>query len=99
MREVAPGKWKLTVDAGRDDKNRRRRVTRAVRGSRRDPARALAVLGTEVQSGERRPAAEPAQAGQWFAVNDLIDWHIAFARDVRGLERTTVFGYAEVYRM
>ena len=99
MREVASGKWKLTVDVGRDDKNRRRRVTRTVRGSRRDAARALAVLGAEVQSGERRPTAEPAQAGQWFAVDDLIDWYIAFARDVRGLERTTVFGYAEVYRM
>lgn len=99
IREVAPGKWKLTVDAGRDDKNRRRRVTRTVRGTKRDAARALAVLGAEVQSGERRPTAEPAEAGQWFAVDDLIDWYITFARDVRGLERTTVFGYSEVYRM
>lgn len=97
MRETAPGKWKLTVDAGRDDKGRRRRVTRLVRGTKRDAAKALAVLCADVQTGERRPTAEPAKVGPSFTVDGLIDWYITFARDVRGLERTTVHGYDEVY--
>ncbi len=98
MREVAPGKWKLTVDAGRDGSGRRRRVTRTVRGNRRDATRALTVLGAEVQSGERRPIAIPSDGGHSFVVDDLINWYLEFAREVRGLERTTVFGYREVYR-
>lgn len=98
MREIASGKWKLTVDAGRDSKGRRRRITRTVRGSKREATRALAVLHAEIQSGERRPAAEPSQPGRTFVVDDLIEWYITFAREVRGLERTTVFGYDEVYR-
>ncbi len=98
MREVAPGKWKLTIDADRDTQGHRRRVTRTMRGTNNDATRALAVLVTEVQTGQRRPTANPALPGQSFVVDNLIDWYITFARDVRGLERTTVFGYAEVYR-
>ncbi len=30
---------------------------------------------------------------------DLVEWYVSFARDVRGLERTTVFGYQEVFEV
>ena len=59
MREVTGGKWKLTIDAGRDTRGRRRRVTKTMSGSRREAAQALAALTAEVQSGKRRPTASP----------------------------------------
>lgn len=97
MRETSAGKWKLTVDAGRDAKGQRRRLTRTVRGTRREATRALASLTAEVRSGTQRPSAR-TQTGEKFTVDDLLKWYVLFARDVRGLERTTVFGYDEVYR-
>lgn len=97
MREVGDGKWKLTVDAGIDNFGRRRRISRTIRGTRKEAARSLATLSAEVQSGEQRPVAQ-AKAGESFTVNDLVEWYIDFARNVRGLERTTVFGYQEVYQ-
>lgn len=95
IRQVNDDKWKLTIDAGRDDRGRRRRVTRTVHGSKADAARALAALSVDVQSGER----VPSQHGSALTVGDLVDWYVRFARDVRGLERTTVFGYQEVFNV
>ncbi len=92
---VGDNKWKLTIDAGRDDKGHRRRVTRTVRGTKSDASRSLAALSVEVQSGER----VPAQHGSALTVAELVDWYITFAREVRGLERTTVFGYQEVFEV
>lgn len=97
MREIAEGKWKLTADAGRDDKGRRRRVTRTVRGTRKEATRALAALTADVHSGKKQPAAH-TQPGTALTVDGLVEWYVGFAREVRGLERTTVFGYDEVYR-
>lgn len=48
MRETSSRKWKLTVDAGRDATGQRRRLTRTVRGTRREATRALASLTAEV---------------------------------------------------
>lgn len=95
MREVADGKWKLTVDADRDSDGNRRRVTKTVRGTRKEAARALASLSVDVRSGERKPQSK----GSNISVTELIDWYITFARNVRGLERTTVAGYREVFEV
>ncbi len=97
MREVADGKWKLTVDAGRDARGRRRRVTRTVHGSQRDASRALAALTTDVQSGKRKPSAPTTSGKAALSVTGLMEWYVPFAREVRGLERGTVHGYAEVF--
>ncbi|MFN0091574.1 MAG: tyrosine-type recombinase/integrase [Acidimicrobiales bacterium] len=93
MSQLGPDTWKLTVDAGRDGDGRRRRVYRTARGTRADATRALAALVTE--SGEN-PAA-PANASRNLTVNELAEWYLAFARDERGLEHSTLVGYREVY--
>ncbi len=67
-----------------------------MRGSRKDANRALAVLSAEIASGTRRPTAK-SEGTASLTVDQLVDWYIDFAREVRGLERTTVFGYKEVY--
>ena len=92
LRQLGPGRWKLVVDAGRDDTGRRRRITRNVRGTRTEATRALAALTVDVQTGRRRPV--PVAGG---SVDDLVDWYVGFARDVRGLARTTVAGYRTIY--
>ncbi len=73
--------------------------TRTIRGTRKDAVRALAALSADVQTGERRPTAEPQASSIRHWSDDLVEWYVEFARNVRGLERTTVFGYAEVYGM
>lgn len=93
MRRISDNKWKLTIDTGRDLSGRRRRVTRTMRGSKAEAARALAALNVEVQTGEKAPA----QQGTNVTVAELVDWYVNFAREIRGLERTTVFGYQEVF--
>ena len=95
LRQMGEDKWKLTVDAGRDANGRRRRLTRTVRGTRKQATRALAALSADVQAGRR----VPTQSKSALTVDDLISWYIQFAREVRGLERTTVFGYDEVYQL
>lgn len=75
MRELADGKWKLTVDAGRDGRRRRRRITKTVRGSRREAAQALAALTAEVQSGKRRPIANP-ETGATPSLDELMAWYL-----------------------
>ena len=95
IRKVGEQKWKLTIDAERDDGGQRRRVTRIVHGSKADASRALATLSVEVQQGE----VAPSQHGSALTVSDLVDWYVRFAREVRGLERTTVFGYEEVFEV
>jgi len=48
----------------------------------------MAALSVEVQEGERVPVDKTTS----LTVTDLIDWYLTFARDVRGLERTTLWG-------
>ena len=93
LRQLGSGRWKLVVDAGRDDTGRRRRVTRNVHGTRSEATRALAALTVDVQTGRRRPV--PIDGA---SVDDLVDWYFDFAREVRGLARTTVAGYRTIYR-
>ncbi len=93
MAKVGDDKWKLTVDAGRDHTGRRRRISRTVHGSNAEATRALAALTVEVQSGDLVPVSQ----GSALTVGDLVRWYVDFARDVRGLERTTIFCYLEVF--
>ena len=58
MREVVDGKWKLTVDARIDSLGSRRRISRTVRGTRKEATRALGTFSAEVQSGQQRPIAQ-----------------------------------------
>lgn len=53
----------------------------------------MAALSVEVQEGDRVPVNRSTS----LTVADLIDWYLSFARDVRGLERTTLWGYREVF--
>lgn len=93
VRQVGENRWKLTIDVGRDRQGRRRRISRTIRGSRTDANRAMAALSVEVQEGER--VAVDKRTG--LTVDGLMDWYLTFARDVRGLERTTLWGYREVF--
>ena len=93
IRDLGDGRWKLVVDAGRDDTGRRRRLTKTVYGTRREATHALAAFAADVKSGRRTPA--PASGA--VTVDDLVVWYISFAREVRGLARMTVSGYETVY--
>ena len=93
MSQLGPDTWKLTVDAGRDGDGRRRRVYRTVIGTRADATRALAALVTEIGGSP----AVPTTASRNLTVNELVEWYLAFARDERGLEHSTLVGYHEVY--
>lgn len=93
IKPVGEDRWKLTVDAGRDKNGKRRRLSRTVRGTKAQATKALAAFSVEVQSGDRRPR----KPGDAVTVSDLVEWYVRFAREVRGLERTTVFGYQEVF--
>jgi integrase len=89
---VGKGKWKIIVDAGRDEAGRRRRVSRTIRGTKTQAARAIATLTAEVAEGKVQP-----RRSSELTVADLVEWYVDFARNVRGLERTTVRGYQESF--
>lgn len=91
--QLDTNKWKLTADAGRDDSGHRRRVSRTVYGTKAQATKALATLVVEVGSGSTRPT--PSSGA--VSVSDLVEWYLDFARNERGLEHSTVFGYGEVY--
>jgi integrase len=91
--ELGPGKWKITVDAGRDDSGRRRRLTRRVTGTHAQANQALAALAVDVAEGTTRPTPPDGS----LTVNELIDWYIEFGREIRGLEHSTLVGYRDVY--
>ncbi|MDG2027709.1 MAG: tyrosine-type recombinase/integrase [Acidimicrobiales bacterium] len=86
-------KWKIVADAGRDATGKRRRLTRTVRGTKAQANEALAALKVSLAEGRTRPT----PAGGSLTVGELIDWYIEFAREVRGLEHSTVFGYHDAY--
>lgn len=93
IQPLGPGKWKVVVNAGLDENGRRRRVTRTVKGTKAQASRAIAALSVELAEGSTRPT--PADGS--VTLNELVDWYIDFARDVRGLEHSTLFGYREPY--
>ncbi|MEZ5244588.1 MAG: tyrosine-type recombinase/integrase [Acidimicrobiales bacterium] len=91
---VDRNKWKIVADAGRDTTGKRRRLTRTVLGTKSQANDALAALKVNLAEGRTRPT----PAGGSLTVDDLIDWYIEFAREVRGLEHSTVFGYNDAYK-
>jgi integrase len=86
-------RWKIVADAGRDSSGKRRRLTRTVIGTRAQANDALATLKVSLAEGRTRPT----PAGGSLTVDELIDWYVEFAREVRGLEHSTVFGYRDAY--
>ena len=86
-------KWKITLDAGRDETGKRRRLTRTIHGTKAQANRALASLTVDIAEGTARPS----PAGGSLTVGSLIEWYLEFARDVRGLEHSTLIGYRDVY--
>jgi integrase len=91
--EISPGTWKVGVSVGRDDHGQRRRVFRSIHGTKADAARELAALRTEIGDGTRLANRDD----RTLTLDELIAWYVAFARDDRGLEHSTLTGYADVY--
>jgi integrase len=93
MTLVSPEKWKIGVTLGADELGDRRRTFRTVTGTRTDAARALASL--VIEAGDR--ARIPKRMERQLTVDDLVTWYLEFARDDRGLDHSTLAGYANGY--
>jgi integrase len=91
--KVGVNKWKVTVDVGRDETGRRRRLTRVIHGSKGQAKQAMASLMVDLAEGRLRPS----PAAGTCTVNELMHWYLEFARDVRGLEHSTLTGYRDAY--
>jgi integrase len=67
--ERRPGVWRLTVSAGFDEAGRRQRVTRTVKGNRRDGERALTQLLRDLDAGRLADGRQPLDrylAAEWL---------------------------------
>lgn len=93
-RETQSGVWKLTVVAGVESDGRPKRAYRSVRGTDKEATKALAAFVAEVGDGENIAL----RSMTILTVDDLVAWYLAFARDDRGLDHSTVTGYEDVYR-
>lgn len=85
LQEIRPGYWRIWVSAGRDPvTGKRRRVSKYVRGTKRQAERALMELVTQVTS--KRVATAPAR----YTVADLLDaWFEEMAPEWREQTRST----------
>jgi integrase len=90
---ISPGVWKIGVTAGVDRLGQRRRTFRTIYGTRTDAATALAALVTEVGDGHRLVRQDDKQ----LTVDSLVAWYLEFARQDRGLDHSTLTGYADAY--
>ena len=90
---ISPRTCKIGVSAGHDDAGNRRRVFRTVRGTKADALRLLADMRAEVGDGSRLATRDSHS----MSVDELVQWYLVFARDERGLEHSTLTGYADVY--
>ncbi len=90
---ISPGVWKIGVTAGVDRLGQRRRTFRTIYGTRKDAATALAALVTEVGDGHRPLRQDDKQ----LTVDSLVAWYLEFAREDRGLDHSTLTGYADAY--
>jgi hypothetical protein len=90
----SPGTWRISVSAGNDDTGNRRRTSRTVHGTKAEAIRELAVLTANVGDGSDLPS----RTNRSLTIDDLVDWYLAFARDERGLEHSTLVGYEDAYR-
>ena len=93
MTALKPGVWKIGVTAGVDRLGQRRRTFRTVHGTRKDTAKALAALVTEVGDGHRLLRQKDKQ----LTVDELVAWYLEFAREDRGLDHSTLTGYEDAY--
>lgn len=67
--ERSPGIWRITVSAGFDEAGQRRRITRTVRGSRRDTERELTKMLRERDEGTLADGRQPLErylADEWL---------------------------------
>ena len=90
---LKPGVWKIEVTAGVDRLGQRRRTFRTVHGTRKDATKALAALVTEVGDGHQLLR----QSDKQLTVYDLVASYLEFAREDRGLDHSTLTGYADAY--
>ena len=63
-------------------------------GSKADAVRELAALTAAFGDGEELPS----RSNRGLTLDDLVSWYLAYARDERGLEHSTLVGYEEAYR-
>ena len=90
---ISPGVWKIGVTGGVDRLGQRRRTFRTIYGTRKDAATALAAFVTEVGDGHRVLCQDDRQ----LTVDSLVAWYLEFARQDRGLDHSTLTGYADAY--
>jgi integrase len=90
---ISPGVWKIGVTAGVDRLGQRRRTFRTIYGTRKDAATALAALVTEIGDGHRLLRQDDKQ----LTLDSLVAWYLEFARQDRGLDHSTLTGYADAY--
>ena len=90
---ISPGVWKIGVTAGVDRLGQRRRTFRTIYGTRKDAATALATLVAEIGGGHRLLR----QSDKQLTVDSLVAWYLEFARQDRGLDHSTLTGYADAY--
>ena len=90
---ISPGVWKIGVTAAVDQFGQRHRTFRTSYGTRQDAATALATLVTEVGDGNRLLR----QGDKQLTVDSLVAWYLEFAREDRGLDHSTLTGYADAY--
>ncbi len=94
-RQVAPGRWALTVTAGRHTDGSLRRAYRTVTAeSEGDAAKLLAAFVAEVDDGGRIAAKEMRSSTMDEAIERFLSEHL---RDEKGREERTVAGYRQLY--
>ena len=92
--ERSDGSWRITASAGSDDSGNRRRAVRTIRGTKQDATKALAELVAETGDGSQLPSRTERDT----TVDALVAWYLDFARTERGLEHSTLVGYADAYK-
>jgi integrase len=93
--ERRPGVWRLTVSAGFDDAGHRQRVTRTVRGGRRDAERALTGLLKDLDAGTLADGRQPLEmylSSEWLPTVTRV------SKRGRSLAPTTAQRYRDACR-
>lgn len=92
--ERADGSWRITASAGYDDTGNRRRSVRIIHGTKHEATKALAELVADTGDGSQLPPRTERDT----TVDGLVAWYLDFARTDRGLEHSTLVGYADAYK-
>ena len=88
-REVRPGVWQLTVNAGLDADGEARRAFQTVSGTRAEAARALAALVAGVGDGRDLPS----RADRGRTLGDLIPEYLHHLEHHKGRKHSTLVRY------